>query len=54
MPGLLYADDLLLCGKSEEDPRAMLGQLAELCRKRILKVNACKSRVTVLNEEEGL
>ena len=38
MPGLLYADDLLLCG---------------VCRRR-LKVNAGKSKVMVLNGEEGL
>ena len=27
LPGLLYADDLVLCGKSEEDLRAMGGGL---------------------------
>ena len=25
LPGLLYADDLVLCGESEEDLRAMMG-----------------------------
>ena len=25
LPGLLYADDLVLCGESEEDLRAMVG-----------------------------
>ena len=25
LPGLLYADDLVLCGDSEEDLRAMVG-----------------------------
>ena len=25
LPGLLYADDLVLCGKSKEDLRAMVG-----------------------------
>ena len=53
-PGLLYADDLVLCGESEEDLREMVGQFAEMCRRRDLKVNAGKSKVTVLNEEEGL
>ena len=24
MPGLLYADDLVLCGELEEDPRMMM------------------------------
>ena len=25
LPGLLYADDLVLCGESEEELRAMVG-----------------------------
>ena len=54
MPGLLYADDLLLCGESEEDLRAMVGLFTEMCRRRRLKVNAGKSKVMVLNGEEGL
>ena len=53
MPGLrLYADDLVLCGESEED--LMVGRLADLCRRRDLKVNAGKSKVMVLGGEEGL
>ena len=51
---LLYADDLFLCGESEEDLRVMVGQFAEVCRRRGLKVNASKSKVMVLNGEEGL
>ena len=43
-----------LCGKSEEDLRIMVGQFAEVCRRRRLKVNASKSKVMVLNGEEGL
>ena len=39
MLGLLYADDLVLCGEPEEDLRAMVGWFAEVCR-RGLKVNA--------------
>ena len=31
LPGLLYADDLVLCGDSEEDPRVMVRQFAEMC-----------------------
>ena len=42
---LLYAYDLILCGESEEDLRVMVGQFAELCRKRGLKVNANNSKV---------
>ena len=43
LPGLLYADDLLLCKESEEDLRAMVGCFAEVCRRRALKVNGGKS-----------
>ena len=52
LPGLLYAGDLVLCGESEEDLRAMVRWFAEVCRRRGLKVNAGKSKVVVLNEEE--
>ena len=54
LPGLLYADDLVLCGESEEDLRAMVGRFAEVCRRRGLKVNAGKSKVMVLDGEEKL
>ena len=53
LPGLLYTDDLVLFGESE-NLRAMVGRFIELCRKRGLKVNAGKSNVMVLNGEEGL
>ena len=53
MPGLLYADDLVLCIESEEDLRAMVGRFVEVCR-RGLKVNAGKSKVMVLGGEVGL
>ena len=54
MPGLLYADDLVLCDELEENLRAMVGQFAEVCRRRGLKVNVGKSKVMVLNGKEGL
>ena len=54
LPGLLYADELVLCGKSEDDLRAMVGRFAEVCRRRGLNVNAGKSKVMVLNGEEVL
>ena len=54
LPGLLYADDLALCGQSEENLRVMVGRFAEVCRRRGLKVNAGKSEVAILNGEEGL
>ena len=34
-PGLLHADDIVLCGESEEDLRAMLGRFVEVCRRRM-------------------
>ena len=50
----MYADDLVLCGESEEDLRAMVGRFVEVCKRRGLKVNACKIKVMILNGEEGL
>ena len=49
----MYADDLVLCGELEEDPRVM-GYFVEVCWRRGLKVNAGKSKVMVLGVEEGL
>ena len=54
LPSLLYADDLVLCGESEEDPRVMVGWFIEVCVRRGLKMNAGKGKLMVLNEEEGL
>ena len=54
MTGLLYADDLVLCSESDEDLRPMVGRLAEVCRGRGMKLNAGKSKVIVLDGEEGL
>ena len=54
LPGLLYADDLVLCGKLEGDLKVMIGWFVEVCRRRRLKVNAGKSRVMVMNGKEGL
>ena len=54
MPGFLYVDDLVLCVDSKENLRAKLGLFSEVCRRRGLKVNADKSKVMVLNGEEGL
>ena len=53
LPGLLYADGLVLCGESEEDLKVMVGHFVEVCRRRGLKVNADKSNV-VLGGDEGL
>ena len=54
LPGLLYADELVLCGESKEGLRAMVGCLVEVSRRRCLNVNAGKSWVMVLGEEDGL
>ena len=43
LPGLLYADDFVLCGESEEDLRAMLARCVEVYRRKGLKVNAGKN-----------
>ena len=51
MPGLLYAEDLVQCGESEEDLRVMVGRFAEVCRRKGLKVNEGESKVVVLNGE---
>ena len=52
MSDLLYADDVVLCGESEEDLRATVGRFAEVCRRIGLKVNADKSEVMKLCGEE--
>ena len=54
LPGLLYADDLVLCGESKEDPMSMLVRFVEVCRMRDLKVNAGKSKSMVLSGGKGL
>ena len=54
LPGILYADDLVLWGESEKDLRAMVRQFAKVYRRRGLKFNADKSKVMLLNREEGL
>ena len=48
--GLLYADDLVLYGEPEEDRRAMVGRIVDVYRRRILKVNAEKSRMMMRME----
>ena len=37
LPGLLYTDDLVCCGGSEEDLRAMMGHFVEVRRRRGLQ-----------------
>ena len=45
---------LVLCGDSLENLRVTVGRFAEACRRRGRKVNAGKSKVIILNEEERL
>ena len=54
LPILFYPGDLVLCGKPEENLRAMVRHLFEVCRRTGLKVNVDKIKVMVLNGEEGL
>ena len=50
----MYADNMVLYDESEEDLRAMVGWFVEVFRRRELKVNAGKSKVMIMNGEEGL
>ena len=50
----MFVNYLVSCGKSEDgDLRAMVGFFVELCR-RVVNVSAGKSKMMVLNGEEGL
>ena len=40
--GLLYTDNLILYGESEEDLRTMVGRFVKVCRRTGLKVNVGK------------
>ena len=40
--GLLYEDDLVLCGDSEEDLKEMVGSFDEVCRRRGVKLKMGK------------
>ena len=54
LPGLSYANNLVPSDELEEDVRLVVGQFAEVCRRRGLRVNAGKSNGMVLDREEGL
>ena len=47
MPGLLCADDLVLCDELGEDLKVMVGCFVKVCRRRGLKVNAEKGKMMV-------
>ena len=42
LPGLLYADELVLCGESRGRPKGNGGMFVEVYRRRGLKVNASR------------
>ena len=50
----MYADDLVLRGKVEEDLKVKVGCFVEVCRRRGLKVNGDVSKTMVLFGEDGL
>ena len=45
LPGLSYADDLVLCGESEQDLKGVAESLVEVCIRRRLKIIADNSKV---------
>jgi hypothetical protein len=49
VPCLLYADDLVLCGESEESLRILVGEFNGVCKRRGLAINVEKSKVMVMN-----
>ena len=50
----MYTGDLVFCGESEEDLREIVGRFTEVLRRRGLKVNAGKSKIMLLDEDERL
>ena len=50
----MYAEDLVLCGDSEEDLRTIVGRFIKVYMRRGLKVNVGKSKVILIGREEGL
>ena len=51
VPCLLYADDLVLCGESEESLSRLVERFGRICKRRGLKVNVDKSKVMVIGKE---
>ena len=48
----MYADDLVLYGKLEEDLKVMVGHFVKVCRKKCMKFNTDMSKVMALDGEE--
>ena len=53
LQSLFYADNLVLCGKLEEDLKVMVNCFVEVCMRRGLKVNEDKNKVMVLRGGEN-
>src|SRR5678815_4787187 len=51
VPYLLYADDLVLRGESEESLRGLVERFGRVCKRRGLKVSVDKSKVMVVSED---
>ena len=47
----MCADDLVLCGESEESLSRLVEGFGRVCKRRGLKVNVGKSKVMVVNRE---
>ena len=54
LPLVCRSDDVALCCQPEGDLRAMMGCFVQVCKRRDMKINGCKSKVVVLNGGEGL
>src|SRR5678815_3213676 len=51
VPYLLYKDDLVLRGESEESLRGMVERFGRVCKRRGFKVNVDKNKVMVVSED---
>ena len=49
VPCLLYADDLVLCGESEESLSRLVEGFGRVCKRRGLKINVDKSKMMVVS-----
>ena len=45
LPGILYADDLVLYGELDEDLKVMVGRFVEVFKRRNLELSADKRQV---------
>src|SRR5678816_196775 len=51
VPYLLYVNDLVLCGESEESLRRLVERFDIVCKRSGLKVNVNKSKIMVVSED---